>query len=384
MSSLTVGTLNVTDKLVIPRLTAAQIAALTPEEGLIVYDTDANFVQVYVNGRWIESNVGQGNQLYDFTTYTFQPGVARGIRVAPGYQDLFAIYGSQPWAQDYFEIGSFDGYQDWTVPKSGTYDIEAGGARGGRDTNYGITDIWGARMRGKFDLTQGDVLTILVGSGGNQYGSPHGNEAGGGGASMVLNKTNGNQILIIAGGGGGSAGSPYTGSCTKDLNFGYGQTTNAVTAATCSGTYTSTTPTTGYGGWTNGPYSGCPGAGYFGGGNNDPSPWHCAAPAVGRSTALNAGAQGSNGSTCYSNGGENNRGGFGGGGGGCLGGPGGAGGYTGGCCSGGWSSYAQHGGGGGSYNIGLNQSNSRGGNSTPTPFPGGYQGAGYVKITLET
>ena len=40
MSSLTVGTLNVTDRLVLPRLTTSQINALTPEEGLIVYDTD--------------------------------------------------------------------------------------------------------------------------------------------------------------------------------------------------------------------------------------------------------------------------------------------------------------------------------------------------------
>ena len=47
-----------------------------------------------------------------------------------------------------FSQGSYQGYQLWTVPADGNYQIEAGGARGGRDMSYGYTDYWGAKITG--------------------------------------------------------------------------------------------------------------------------------------------------------------------------------------------------------------------------------------------
>ena len=52
-----------------------------------------------------------------------------------------------------------------TVPANGTYTIEVWGARGGASgSNYGK----GARMKGDFTLSQGDVLKIVVGQMGGQ------------------------------------------------------------------------------------------------------------------------------------------------------------------------------------------------------------------------
>ena len=380
MSSLTVGTLNVTDKLVIPRLTSAQIAALTPEEGLIVYDTDANFVQVYVNGNWVESNVGQGNQLYDFTSFVFKPSIAEGTRTGPTFNELQAAYSAAPWLNDYFTSGDFQGYQKWTVPATATYKMEAGGSKGARDPRYGITTHQGARMVGYFDLTQGDQLEIVVGGTGNSYNSPHGNETGGGGGTFVRNYTN-DTILLVAGGGGGSCGSVYGNSCTRNTTTAQGQTSNGVPATTCQGNYTTTTPTVGYGGYSAGPYAGGGGGGWFGEAANDASPWHGGNPPnPKRGQAFIGGLEGSYGSPQYTSSGNGNRGGFGGAGGGNLASGGGGGGYTGGCSSGGWSSYSQHAGGGGSFNSGANQSNTRGGNNSSK---GGYSGAGYFEITKQ-
>ena len=373
MSSLTVGTINIGQFFNIPVQTQAFIDSITPQEGQIFYNSDANFVQIYANGVWNTTNVGTGNQLYDFTTFTFKGG-GRGEAIGPNFNVITAAYAGANWVSQYLTTGDHQGYQLWTVPATATYSIEAGGARGGKDTNYGITDIWGATIKGEFDLQQGQKLEILVGHGGNQYGSPHGNEAGGGGASFVKDYTN-DSPLIVAGGGGGSAGNVYGNSCSRNLTDAYGQTTTQSGITTCQGSYTAPTPTIGYGGSGTGQYWGGGGGGYYGDGTNGYN--HCGTPTGGKGYVT--GAIGGPGDGCYTPSGQGNRGGFGGGGGGNLSGPGGGGGYTGGNSSGYWSSYSQHGGGGGSLNGGVNQVNNRGGNIGSA---GGYTGAGYVTITL--
>ena len=59
------------------------------------------------------------------------------------------------------------GIQEWTVPATATYTIEAYGAQGGRSYLLSSTTWYdggkGAKMVGDFSLTQGDVLKILVG-----------------------------------------------------------------------------------------------------------------------------------------------------------------------------------------------------------------------------
>ena len=377
MGIVNVGRLTLTDdELVLKTVNIAQKDALTGmSKGSLIFETEGIALMFYDGVDWVYAYRPYTDSLYDFTSYTFKSIVARGDNNGPSGNAMSAAYAGQPFMQEgYLSQGSFTGYQLWTVPSDGTYRITAGGARGGRDNSYGITDIWGATMRGEFDLLAGDTIEMCIGSGGNQYSSPHGNEAGGGGGTFVKNNTTGN-VMIVAGGGGGSAGNVYGNSCSRNTSTAYGQTTTQSGITTCQGNYTAPTPTIGYGGSGNGQYWGGGGGGYFGDGSNGYN--HCGTPTGG--TSFNNGAIGGPGDGCYTPSGQGNRGGFGGGGGGNLSGPGGGGGYTGGNSSGYWSSYSQHGGGGGSINGGANQVNTRGGNSGSS---GGYTGAGFVTIQL--
>jgi hypothetical protein len=90
------------------------------------------------------------------------------------------------------------GIQFWTVPVTGTYEIEVGGADGSHNGSGWGGGGRGAVMRARFSLTQGDVLKILVGQQGK-----HGVEAGAGGGGTFVTRSD-NTPLLIAGGGGSS------------------------------------------------------------------------------------------------------------------------------------------------------------------------------------
>ena len=104
------------------------------------------------------------------------------------------------------------GIQEWTVPATGSYSIQAIGATGGQTNNayeYGT----GASMYGEFNLTIGDVILIVVGQqGSDSPGTWEG--AGAGGGSFVVLQT-GNTPLIIAAGGAGSSGSSGGGAPSR-------------------------------------------------------------------------------------------------------------------------------------------------------------------------
>ncbi|MBU1508866.1 hypothetical protein KKD52_00790, partial [Myxococcota bacterium] len=89
------------------------------------------------------------------------------------------------------------GYQYWTVPDTGDYTIEVWGAQGGNH-NFGVGGN-GARVKGTFSLTAGQVLKVLVGQKGMD-GTNY-NVGGGGGTYVALSN---NSPLIVAGGGGGA------------------------------------------------------------------------------------------------------------------------------------------------------------------------------------
>jgi hypothetical protein len=97
------------------------------------------------------------------------------------------------------------GIQEWTVPATTTYTIDAYGANGGGGSGYlgGL----GARIKGDFDLTAGDVIKIVVGQTGLAVTSSSSSGAGGGGGTYVMKSTYNNDasVLVIAGGGGGGA-----------------------------------------------------------------------------------------------------------------------------------------------------------------------------------
>jgi hypothetical protein len=104
------------------------------------------------------------------------------------------------------QVTSVNGIQHWVVPVSGLYRISARGAQGG-GTSGGL----GALIEGDFQLTQNEVIRILVGQQGpTKLNEP--NAVGGGGGTFVVRSpgTTISNILVIAGGGGGCANSQYT------------------------------------------------------------------------------------------------------------------------------------------------------------------------------
>ena len=348
----------------------------SPSVAQFGFNTDTSQAEIFNGSDWLlfgSSAEGGSAALFDFSSFTFKSIVSRGTYDGPSSSQMQSEYQGEPWNDGtHFKQGASQGFQKWTVPEDATYEIECGGARGGRDLGGGQYDFWGAVIKGDFDLTQGDELEMVVGVGGNQYYSPHRNSCGGGGGTFVKNSTSNTQ-LIIAGGGGGSMGGGYGWGCGRPTSHAYGR------SGEYGGRYgcycQPSQPSPGNGGSRCGGHVGGAGGGYNTNGQDGSG--HCGGVQGGRS--WNNGLIGGRGDHCYTGSGQGNRGGFGGGGGGNLTSPGGAGGWTGGCTGGQWSSYGHCGGGGGSYNTGTSAQNTQGGNSGQDG--GQYTGNGYIKIT---
>ncbi|XP_078382111.1 uncharacterized protein LOC144664777 [Oculina patagonica] len=110
--------------------------------------------------------------------------------------------GSHYTGQDHDDhVTLSSGVQQWTVPYTADYQVEAVGAAGGYDIETKSAQYRGrgARMIGTFSLSKGEIIQILVGQEGGinvvSYSS------GGGGGTFVVRGNN--TPLIIAGGGGG-------------------------------------------------------------------------------------------------------------------------------------------------------------------------------------
>ena len=95
------------------------------------------------------------------------------------------------------------GIQQWTVPYTGEYRIEAVGAAGGHDKKQNSTQYIGrgTRMVGTFNLSQGEMIQILVGQEGEIRSSGKIGGSGGGGGTFVVRGSN--TALVVAGSGGG-------------------------------------------------------------------------------------------------------------------------------------------------------------------------------------
>ncbi|XP_019646860.1 PREDICTED: uncharacterized protein LOC109487322 [Branchiostoma belcheri] len=239
-----------------------------------------------------------------------------------------------------------DGIQHFTVPRTGTYSIEAAGR--GNDIPKSARGR-GAVLRGTFNLKQGKTLKILVGQEGDESWETQ--DIGGGGGTFVTGGDN--TPLIIAGGGGGGRAGLLThnplcdGTVSTTGNKSYGET--------CSGGSNGQGATE----WKSDHIGGGGGGLLTDGGS---SKWFggdsCEHGGGGGKAFVNGGV-GGEGADYRANGG------FGGGGGSCGkgGGGGGGGGFSGGgrgeCC------FLNGGGGGGSFNSGTNTSGQDGANDGP-------------------
>jgi hypothetical protein len=156
------------------------------------------------------------SSLYEFSTFTFQTANNVGPR-GPTLGNLYSYYSNvgNTWIQstDNFTVLA-QGYQVWTVPQTGTYEIEAAGSRSGLNQYAGNGFSYGSIVRGRFTLNQGDKITMVVGQPGNNTvtNNSYGGAGGGGGTFVVLGNvvSGANSInisnaapLIIGGGGGG-------------------------------------------------------------------------------------------------------------------------------------------------------------------------------------
>jgi hypothetical protein len=133
-------------------------------------------------------------------THTFTT-CGRTGRLGPNQTEMRAAY-STTWDDVYLSQGTYQGYQDWTVPVSGIYEFTAAGASGYNGDGAGGVGL-GAIVKGRVTLTKGEIITIAVGQVGAAPAS--GNTWGGsGGGTFVVRKT-GNQPLFVAGGGSAEA-----------------------------------------------------------------------------------------------------------------------------------------------------------------------------------
>lgn len=177
-----------------------------------------------INGGYITDQ----QQLYEFSTYTFTTAGITG-RTGPTLANCQTAYAGQVWLSNYFSMTT-QGYQLWTVPTTGSYQITVAGSRAGKHTTQSLANTpgSGAVVKGTVQLTAGDVLEIICGqyldSGNGNYAGYYG--FGGGGGSFVKNATN-SALLFAAGGGGGasfysSAGTPtgYSGENGRTTTSG--------------------------------------------------------------------------------------------------------------------------------------------------------------------
>ena len=143
--------------------------------------------------------------------HTFTNAGATG-RTGPTLTQLQNAYSSTSWASDTNKLSlksNTQGYQLWTVPTTGTYEIEVAGAHGGSWTGsspaYGGNGGW---CKGTVDLSAGVKLVLIVGQQGEDL-HQWGGAGGGGGASWVLTE-NLSTAYAVAGGGGGVNGPAHT------------------------------------------------------------------------------------------------------------------------------------------------------------------------------
>ena len=136
--------------------------------------------------------------LFNFTTFNFVVPTGASANIGPTLAQCQTQYAGEPWLSSYFSV-SPQGFQTWTVPATGNYEITtAGAAGGGKQSGPGARIYAGAGriIKQTIALTMSDILVMVVG----QHGTRDSYSGGGGGGSFVIRS---GVPLIVAGGGGG-------------------------------------------------------------------------------------------------------------------------------------------------------------------------------------
>ena len=142
--------------------------------------------------------------LYAFTSFTFTNAGQFGA-IGPTLAELQSAYSATSWTQSSSNLNVITrGYQLWTVPESGSYQITAAGAAGGSNisgSSASGTAGYGRIVRGTAQLVAGEKINILVGQRG-QCGNRSGNQAFAGGGGSFVFKEDLTLLLVGAGGNG--------------------------------------------------------------------------------------------------------------------------------------------------------------------------------------
>ena len=200
--------------------TTGSAVAFTPSPSLAygVYYAVVLPTNTFGNGSYLISS--SITVMYTFSgTLIFTPAGATGSYGPTLSQCVTAYSAFGTWVQNtnFFNM-TRAGYQLWTVPSTKTYTIVISGA-------FGYNTV-GAKLTFNTTLTQGHVMTLVVGQGGSNWTTACSNiNSGGGGASYLYNSTTAT-LLAVAGGGGGStggAGGGTSGNPTSTTGYnGYG------------------------------------------------------------------------------------------------------------------------------------------------------------------
>jgi hypothetical protein len=140
--------------------------------------------------------------LYSFTSFTFTSGNTQGSS-GPAFSTLQTAYTGTAFATGgvYLKQGSFQGYQDWTVPQTGIYEFTVRGASGNTGTATGSNAAGrGAIVKGQVRLVKGEVITIVAGQRGTN--GSNGSWPASGGGTFVVRKSNNTPLFVAAGGTG--------------------------------------------------------------------------------------------------------------------------------------------------------------------------------------
>jgi hypothetical protein len=158
--------------------------------------------------------------LYEFKSHTFTTAGKIGP-IGPTLSEVKEAYSSVSWAQNSeFLNMTKQGIQEWKVPATGEYTIQAVGAAGG-DSVDGAKGGNGIDLSITTTLNKDEIIKILVGQKGisgnsNKISDPPG---GGGGTFVVRDiKT----PIIVAGGGGGASSYGRYSSFSGNKNGGNG------------------------------------------------------------------------------------------------------------------------------------------------------------------
>jgi len=286
MSTLNVNALNITEKLKLPNYTTTQRDALTPELGLLIFNTTEETVEIYNGTEWTAAT---GKPLQQFSkTFNYTGDIQSFVVPAETTEITAYVWGPGGGAEgDTNTRGGAGGFTAGTIntTNGGTLKIVVGGGGGPGTQNNGsgggysgvFTSSWGGTNAGT-DL----AAAILIaggggGSGNSSTGSNHGGGAGGG-----LTGQQGNPSGSGGAGGTQTSGGSYVqsggGSCTGGTQCS-GNTLRGGVA--CGGAQTGAAvgwPGLIYGGnWGsaaggNGCNAGGGGAGYYGGAGGGGSP----------------------------------------------------------------------------------------------------------------